>query len=70
LIEKILSSFSEKELVEWFQKQAYIALGFVLSQCAMMGIDSCPIGLIDANKYDEVLQLGEKGLHTTVVLMV
>ncbi len=70
LIENVLASFSEKELVDWFQKQAFISLGFVLSQCAEMHIDSCPIGLFDAAKYDEILGLTEQGLHATVLLMV
>lgn len=53
----MLASFPEADLVEWFGKQAYIALGFVLTQCATLGIDACPIGLIDAGKYDELLGL-------------
>lgn len=70
LIEQILDGFSPTDFVEWSQKQAYIALGFMLTQCAVLWVDACPIGLFDSQKYDELLDLKAQWLHATIVLTV
>jgi nitroreductase len=41
----------------WAQKQVYIALGFLLSACAQMHIDSCPMEGFDRKKVDSILEL-------------
>lgn len=41
----------------WMENQVYLALGFFLSACAAMGIDSTPMEGIQPDKYKEVLQL-------------
>lgn len=55
---------------ESFRKQAYIALGNLMTVCALEQIDSCPMeGFIPA-KFDEQLGLKEKGLKSVVLLPV
>jgi nitroreductase len=54
----------------WTSKQTYIALGNLLSACAAEGIDACPMEGFDANKYNEILGLTEKGLAVTVLAAV
>ncbi|RDK85448.1 NAD(P)H-dependent oxidoreductase [Marinirhabdus gelatinilytica] len=66
-------SFAEKEATEinqWMEKQAYIALGNLLTVCALEDIDACPIEGFEPEKYDEFLQLEEKNLHSVLVLAV
>ncbi|MDT0554529.1 NAD(P)H-dependent oxidoreductase [Patiriisocius hiemis] len=69
----LVESFSEKpdaEVKTWMQKQAYIALGNLLTICAFEEIDACPIEGFDPLAYDEKLQLKEKGLESVLVLAV
>ncbi|PTX42144.1 nitroreductase [Christiangramia gaetbulicola] len=51
----------------WAAKQAYIALGNLLSAAASLKIDTCPMEGFDAAKFDEILGLGEKNLTTAVI---
>lgn len=57
-------------LIQWLQKQAYIALGFVMLSAAEMRIDTCPIEGMEADKYDQILWLSSEGYRTSVVLAV
>lgn len=50
----------------WMKDQVYIALGNLLTTCALMKIDACPMEGIVQAKYDEVLGLKEKGLTSVV----
>jgi nitroreductase len=40
---------------EWSARQAYLALGFLLSAAAAMGIDACPMEGIDMSAADKIL---------------
>jgi len=54
----------------WATKQAYIAMGTALAACAMLGVDACPMeGFVPA-KYDEILGLEAKNLHSVLVLPI
>jgi hypothetical protein len=69
----LINSFSEKSTAEinvWMAKQAYIAMGNLLTVCAVENIDSCPIEGFDPEKYDEHLGLNERGLKSVLVLAV
>ncbi len=71
--EYLVSSFSDKQTDElniWSTNQAYLALGNLLTVCAIEKIDACPIEGFDPGKYDELLQLNEKGLQSVIVLAV
>jgi len=46
---------SEKALTDWASKQAYIALGNMLTAGAIAGADSCPIEGFDKEKTEKVL---------------
>ncbi len=71
--ENLISSFSSKEQEDislWMAKQAYIAMGNLLTVCAYEEIDSCPMeGFVPA-QYDEILGLTEKRLQSVLVLPV
>ncbi|TWR29841.1 NAD(P)H-dependent oxidoreductase [Mucilaginibacter pallidiroseus] len=59
-----------EQLLTWAQKQAYIALGILLSAASELEIDNCPMEGFDAAKFDEILGLKEKGLTATVIATV
>ncbi|MEM7118147.1 MAG: nitroreductase family protein [Chloroflexota bacterium] len=59
-----------QEIKEWAAKQAYLAMGNLLTICAVERIDSCPMeGFLPA-EYDQVLKLEEMGLNSVLVLPV
>ena len=69
----LLEEFSDiqaADLETWMAKQAYIAMGNLLTVCALEDIDSCPIEGFEPRKYDELLDLKEKGLRSVLVLAV
>lgn len=61
---------TSEEIKTWATKQAYLAMGNLLTVCALEGIDSCPMEGITPEKYDEVLQLPEKGLSAVLAMPV
>ncbi|WP_136480877.1 NAD(P)H-dependent oxidoreductase [Cognatitamlana onchidii] len=67
---KMMASMSVSERQQWSTNQAYIALGNLMTVCAIEGIDSCPMeGFIPA-KYDSILNLEEKGLKSVLLLPI
>jgi len=61
---------TQEELFIWNKNQAYLALGNLLTVCASEQIDSCPMEGFVPEKYDEVLNLGEQNLTSTLVLPI
>ncbi|MCH2235329.1 MAG: NAD(P)H-dependent oxidoreductase [Crocinitomicaceae bacterium] len=55
---------------EWMDKQVYIALGQLLTTCAAMEIDSCPMEGFLPKEYDRVLGLSELNLKAVLVVPV
>lgn len=47
----------EEREVTWSQRQAYLALGFLLETAALLEIDACPMEGFDPEKVDEILGL-------------
>ncbi|WP_149275665.1 NAD(P)H-dependent oxidoreductase [Pareuzebyella sediminis] len=69
----LVSEFSkkkEKEIKEWSTNQAYLALGNLLTVCAMEKIDSCPMEGFVPKAYDDLLGLSDRGLSSVLVLPV
>ncbi len=62
-----VAGMDEEKMFTWMKNQIYIALGNMLTTCAHLRIDSCPMEGFIPNKYDEVLGLTEKGLASVVV---
>jgi nitroreductase len=52
----------------WTQRQAYIAMGSLMTAAALLGIDTCPMEGIDAANYDEILGLKNTD-HATVAVV-
>lgn len=51
-----LKGLPEEEIKTWMAHQVYLSLGFFLSACASMGIDSTPMEGIDTDGYAAVLK--------------
>ncbi len=54
----------------WNAKQAYIALGFLLTSAAELKIDTCPIEGFEPEAYDRILNLKALGLTSAVVAAI
>lgn len=54
----------------WMDRQAYIALGFLLLGAPAMGLQATPIEGFNAERMDQVLGLQQQGLHSVVVATV
>jgi len=65
-----LSRMSSSDKKDWTARQNYLALGNLLSAAAHMEIDACPMEGFENDKYDEILDLKSKGLHSNVIAAV
>ena len=51
---------------EWATRQAYIALGNLMTCAAVLGVDACPMEGLNPTEYDKVLNLNGSGYATVV----
>ena len=69
----LIKSFGKKDrknLEDWATKQAYLAMGNLLTVCAIEEIDACPMEGFLPHKFDETLKLTEKNLKSVLVLPI
>jgi nitroreductase len=69
----LVETFSKKEMEEvrvWATNQAYLALGTLLTVCALEDIDACPMEGFVPKSYDELLGLDKLKLTSVLVLPV
>jgi nitroreductase len=55
---------------DWTAKQAYIVLGNLLTACAAMEIDACPMEGFVPEKYNEILGLNKLKLNAALAIPV
>lgn len=60
-------TMDESHQVKWMENQLYIALGNLMTVCAVEQIDACPMEGFVREEVDKVLQLKEKGLKTVLM---
>jgi nitroreductase/dihydropteridine reductase len=65
-----INSRTPEQLLVWAQKQAYIALGVLITAAAEQDVDICPMEGFDPSAFDEILGLKEKGLTATVMATI
>lgn len=65
-----MKEMTKEQRQEWSIKQAYIALGNLMTVCAVERIDSCPMEGFDTKRFDEILGLDEKNLKSILLLPV
>lgn len=70
---ELMDDFSKKDRVQlqqWSKNQAYLAMGTLLTICAMEKIDACPMEGFNPLAYDELLGLHERRVSSVLVLPV
>ena len=65
-----LLEMPKEGLTNWMGRQSYIAMGNLLTACAIHGIDTCPMEGIEADQYDQILGLSERNLRAWAVVMI
>lgn len=71
--EFLIEDFNAKAVDDiqlWATKQAYLAMGNLLTICAVEEIDACPMEGFEPKVYDEILDLKAKGLSSVLVMPV
>ncbi len=69
-LKSTIENMPVEKKIGWATRQAYIALGNLMTVCAVEGIDSCPMeGFIPA-ELDKALKLDEHGLNSVLLLPV
>lgn len=69
-LEKSILTKSAEQNGDWMNRQVYIALGNILTICAVLGIDSCPMEGFVPEEYDRILNLEDKGLKSVLVIPI
>lgn len=63
-----LKPLPETEIKSWLKHQVYLSLGFFLSACANLEIDSTPLEGIKTEEYNKILQInGYKTLFAVAI---
>lgn len=58
------------ERASWLEDQVYIALGSIITACALLGVDCLPMEDGDKNLWDNLLGLNETGYTATVACLL
>lgn len=67
----IKGSFTGKTsegLKAWASRQLYLSVGVLLTSCAVLEVDACPMEGFDSVKVDEILGLNNLGLESKVIV--
>ncbi|MFV0566973.1 MAG: NAD(P)H-dependent oxidoreductase [Flavobacteriaceae bacterium] len=67
---KTLRNMSVKERQNWSTNQAYIALGNLMTVCAVEAIDACPMEGFLLEEFDKILNLKALALKSVLLLPV
>ncbi len=70
MMKDLIEGPRSKTIAEWAARQVYIALGQLMTSCALLGLDACPMEGIDPAGYDKVLGLEGTGYTTRVACPV
>lgn len=66
----IVNGLRHAVIQEWCARQAYIALGNLMTVAALESIDVCPMEGFDTAKYDELLGLRAQGFRAVVLAAI
>lgn len=69
-LKSTIEAMPVEKKIGWATKQAYIALGNLMTVCAVEGIDSCPMEGFIPKALDKALGLEEQGLSSVLLLPV
>lgn len=68
MVEGLLQGRRSHQLDRWAERQAFIALGQVMTAAALLQIDTCPMEGIEPDRYDEILGIKGSGYKTLATL--
>jgi nitroreductase len=57
IVGNLINGPRSNAIPEWAQRQAYIAMGSLMTSAAVLGIDTCPLEGLDPKAYDDILDL-------------
>lgn len=63
-----LTTLDKNKALHWTQRQAYIAMGFLLQSAALLQIDATPMEGLDPSAYDKILGLEGKGWRSVAAV--
>jgi len=66
MIGNVVNGPRGKAAHEWATRQAYIALGNLMTCAAVLGVDACPMEGLNPVEYDRILNLNGSGYATVV----
>lgn len=69
-LKKMMQKMTIEERQRWSLNQAYIALGNLMTVCAVEEIDSCPMEGFSEMQFDDILNLKSKNLKSVLLLPV
>ncbi|HIP35501.1 MAG TPA: NAD(P)H-dependent oxidoreductase [Crocinitomix sp.] len=69
-LQNFKNSQTKESIYNWMKNQQYIALGNLLTSCALLGIDACPMEGFIPEKYDEILELDKENLQAVLVIPI
>lgn len=69
-LKAVMQGMTLEQKEEWSIRQAYIALGNLMTVCAITGIDSCPMEGFDTARFDDILELNKEHLKSILLLPV
>ncbi|SHF08594.1 Nitroreductase [Fodinibius roseus] len=65
-----INNKSNIEKPHWTARQTYLALGNLLTACAELKIDACPMEGFEPDQYNKILGLEEQGLNASVIATI
>ena len=69
-LKNMMRGKTKEERQSWSTNQAYIALGNLMTVCAIERIDACPMEGFVGKDYDEILELSNHNLKSVLLLPV
>lgn len=60
-------TMSCQQQISWMENQVYLAMGNLLTICAVEKVDACPMEGFDRIKLDKLLELPDKGLRSVLM---
>ena len=66
MIGDIVNGPRGKKAHEWAARQAYIALGNLMTCAAVLNVDTCPMEGLSPTEYDKILNLADSGYATVM----
>ena len=66
MMNNVVNGPRDKQAHEWAARQAYIALGNLMTCAAVLGVDACPMEGLSPVEYDKLLNLNGSGYATVV----